>query len=152
MEYPAWVSRCKCRRILHAPVTNDDSEAHAYRLDGDCSQHAMPAGEPAPHSDVRAILRAYRSESPFRPPTNFFQAAQPPSFPFLLTNSRPVPERIGPDRTGKLQFTKRRNRTLFTSPSIRNIDNMLDPPALISGKGMPVTGMRPTTIPTFTRT
>jgi hypothetical protein len=51
-------------------------------FDGDRSQHAMPAGEPAPHSDVRAILRAYRSESFLGPQQIFFQAARPPSFLF----------------------------------------------------------------------
>ena len=51
-----------------------------------------------------------------------------------------------------LQFTNRRSRTLFTSPSIKKIDRILDPPALISGSGTPVTGILPTTIPTFTNT
>src|SRR6185295_876083 len=46
--------------------------------------------------------------------------------PKLLT---PASERIWHGQTSKLQFTKRRKRTLFTSPSIRNIDNMLEPPA-----------------------
>ena len=50
------------------------------------------------------------------------------------------------------QFTNRRNRTLFTSPSIKNIESVLDPPELINGSGIPVTGIRPTTIPTFTNT
>ena len=50
------------------------------------------------------------------------------------------------------QFTNLRSRTLLTKPSIRNIDKILEPPALISGSGMPVTGIRPTTIPTLTST
>jgi hypothetical protein len=50
------------------------------------------------------------------------------------------------------QLTNRRSRTLFTSPSIMNTENMFEPPELMSGRGIPVTGIRPTTIPTFTRT
>ena len=42
--------------------------------------------------------------------------------------------------------------TLFTRPSIRKTDQVFDPPELIRGSGMPVTGIRPTTMPTFTRT
>jgi len=53
---------------------------------------------------------------------------------------------------GSLQFKNRRSLTLFTRPSIRKTDQVLEPPKLISGSGMPVTGMRPTTIPTFTST
>src|SRR5262249_27797506 len=48
------------------------------------------------------------------------------------------------------QLTKRRSRTLFTRPSIKNVDSVFEPPALIRGRGMPVTGILPTTIPTFT--
>jgi hypothetical protein len=55
-------------------------------------------------------------------------------------------------RLSATQFTNRRSRTLFTSPSIKNIATIFDPPELISGSGMPVTGIRPTTIPTFTKT
>ncbi len=55
-------------------------------------------------------------------------------------------------RLSATQFTNRRSRTLFTSPSIKNIATIFDPPELISGSGMPVTGIRPTTIPTFTST
>ena len=55
-------------------------------------------------------------------------------------------------RLSATQFTNRRSRTLFTSPSIKNIATIFDPPELISGSGMPVTGIRPTTIPTFTNT
>ena len=51
-----------------------------------------------------------------------------------------------------LQFTKRRRRTLLTSPNIINVESVLEPPALISGRGIPVTGIRPITIPTFTST
>src|SRR5581483_10249530 len=51
-----------------------------------------------------------------------------------------------------LQFTNRRSRTLFTSPSIKNTATIFDPPELISGSGIPVTGILPTTIPTFTNT
>jgi hypothetical protein len=50
------------------------------------------------------------------------------------------------------QFTNLRNLTLFTKPSIRNTDHVLDPPELISGRGIPVIGIRPTTIPTLTNT
>lgn len=50
-----------------------------------------------------------------------------------------------------LQLIKRRSRTLFTSPSIINMDNVFDPPALMKGSGMPVTGIRPITMPTLTR-
>ena len=53
-------------------------------------------------------------------------------------------------RLGSAQFTNRRSRTLFTSPNIKNVDNVFEPPALISGSGMPTTGILPTTIPTFT--
>jgi hypothetical protein len=56
-------------------------------------------------------------------------------------------------KTGRfpaIQLTNRRSRTLFTSPSIKNIATIFDPPELISGSGMPVTGILPTTIPTFT--
>ena len=67
----------------------------------------------------------------------------------LSTIQRPPPA-IQDNHTRALQFTKRRNRTLFTSPSIKNTDRRLEPPLLISGKGMPVTGIRPTTIPMFT--
>ena len=52
--------------------------------------------------------------------------------------------------SGSAQFTKRRSRTLFTSPNIKNVDNVFEPPALISGSGMPTTGILPTTIPIFT--
>jgi len=55
-------------------------------------------------------------------------------------------------RAVRSQFTNRRSRTLFTSPSIKNIATISDPPELISGSGIPVTGIRPTTIPTFTKT
>ena len=48
------------------------------------------------------------------------------------------------------QLRNRRSLTLFTSPSIINTENIFEPPELMSGKGIPVTGMRPTTIPTFT--
>jgi hypothetical protein len=51
-----------------------------------------------------------------------------------------------------VQFTKRLRRTLFTSPSIKKFDKTLDPPALISGNGIPVVGIRPTTIPALTST
>jgi hypothetical protein len=61
-----------------------------------------------------------------------------------LLESRPSPDHF--------QFTNRRSRTLFTSPSIKNIATIFEPPELISGRGMPVTGIRPTTIPTFTNT
>ena len=49
------------------------------------------------------------------------------------------------------QFKNRQSRTLLTSPSIINIDNVFEPPALIRGSGMPTTGIRPMTIPTFTK-
>jgi hypothetical protein len=51
-----------------------------------------------------------------------------------------------------LQLTNRRSRTLLTSPSIKKNATMFDPPELISGRGIPVTGILPTTIPTFTKT
>jgi hypothetical protein len=66
------------------------------------------------------------------------------------TRSPSLPERAHPALCA--QFTNRRSRTLFTSPSIKNIATIFDPPELISGSGMPVTGIRPTTIPTFTST
>jgi hypothetical protein len=50
------------------------------------------------------------------------------------------------------QFTNLRNLTPFTKPSIRKIDQVLDPPELIRGSGIPVIGIFPTTIPTFTST
>jgi hypothetical protein len=50
-----------------------------------------------------------------------------------------------------LQFTNLRSRMLFTSPSSMKFDKIADPPALIKGRGIPVTGIRPTTIPTFTK-
>jgi len=62
---------------------------------------------------------------------------------------------LNPLKAGRLsasQFTNRRSRTLFTSPSIKNIATIFDPPELISGRGIPVTGILPTTIPTFTNT
>jgi hypothetical protein len=53
---------------------------------------------------------------------------------------------------GRRYSTNLRSRTLLTSPSIMKFDNTLEPPALIKGSGIPVTGIRPTTIPTFTST
>jgi hypothetical protein len=51
-----------------------------------------------------------------------------------------------------IQFTNLRNLTPFTKPSIKKIDQVLEPPELISGSGIPVIGIFPTTIPTFTNT
>lgn len=62
---------------------------------------------------------------------------------------RPTPAESGTIRA-PIQFTNRRSRTLFTSPSIRNTEKIFEPPELINGRGIPVTGIRPTTIPTFT--
>ena len=60
------------------------------------------------------------------------------------------PPRLNRAVSGSAQFTNRRSRTLFTSPNIKNVDNVFEPPALISGSGMPTTGILPITIPTFT--
>ena len=54
--------------------------------------------------------------------------------------------------TNKSQLTNLLNLTPFTSPSIKKIDHVFEPPELMSGSGIPVTGIRPTTIPTFTNT
>ena len=51
-----------------------------------------------------------------------------------------------------LQFTNLLNLTLLTRPSIRNTDQVFEPPELINGSGIPVIGIRPITIPTFTNT
>lgn len=64
----------------------------------------------------------------------------------LLTAPNPKSNLDQPAR----QFTNRRSLTLWTRPSIRKVDSVLEPPALISGSGIPVIGMRPTTIPIFT--
>lgn len=48
--------------------------------------------------------------------------------------------------------TERLSLTLFTRPNIKKTESTLDPPELMRGRGMPVTGIRPTTIPTFTST
>src|SRR5947209_7307960 len=64
--------------------------------------------------------------------------------PFLLSN-RPIPGHT-------YQFTNLRNLTLFTKPNIRKIDHVFEPPELIKGNGIPVIGILPITIPTFTNT
>jgi hypothetical protein len=88
--------------------------------------------------------RAYRSLT-VAPPKSHAQRSQPGKTWRILQS--PSWEAAAPR---PLQFTNRRSRTLFTSPSIKKIDKMFDPPALMRGSGIPVTGMRPTTIPTFT--
>jgi hypothetical protein len=37
-------------------------------------------------------------------------------------------------------------------PNIKNTERIFEPPELIRGNGIPVTGILPTTIPTFTNT
>ena len=66
---------------------------------------------------------------------------------FVLLSSGPFRPNSAPDLEGLIQFTNLRSRTLFTNPSIRKIDQVFEPPALISGSGIPVTGILPTTIP-----
>src|SRR5260370_42691694 len=99
-----------------------------------------PAGNPFLIRMHALALSAHRSESPVRPPTKFLGRLRPPNF---LSSKQ-----LGPAgccvpswvrETGKFQFTKRRTRTLFTRPSMRKMDNMLEPPALINGRGTPVT-------------
>ena len=93
---------------------------------------------PDPYDTV-ASANALRSELSFGSQQKFVQPEQKP-----ITNKlKHVPHPAA-------QFTKRRSRTLFTSPSIKKVDSVFEPPALMSGRGMPVTGILPTTIPTFT--
>jgi len=129
----------------------DESEAHAYRLGGDPISTPHAGWGNPPSFGCARFSHACRSESPVRSPTKFSGRPAAVPFSFRKTTQAGVGSHSGP-RTGNLQFTKRRRRTLLTRPSIRNIDNILEPPALISGRGIPVTGMRPTTIPTLTRT
>src|ERR1039457_4964394 len=63
------------------------------------------------------------------------------------------PEISGGTQEVKLQFrqlTNRRMRTFIATPSARNVNNTEDPPYLINGKGIPVTGINPMTIPMLT--
>lgn len=72
--------------------------------------------------------------------------------PLLIRNLQAPRVPLAPNKFFSTQFTNRLRRTLFTSPSIKKLDKILDPPALISGRVMPVTGIRPTTMPAFTST
>ena len=40
---------------------------------------------------------------------------------------------------------------MFTSPSAKKLVQILEPPELIKGSGIPVTGIKPATIPTLIR-
>ena len=89
--------------------------------------------------------------TPYRPAAATNKSFEMHLLPGITFDLVPVRERRDPIRMIlKIQLTNRRSRTMFTSPSIRNVDKVLDPPELISGNGMPVTGILPTTIPTFT--
>ena len=130
---PAWVPAVTCTRpcrlLLHI-------ESHARRI-------------PVEFDRLMAV-----------PPTATpsFGRGKPPSHPSRALNLAPrVPslscgsqQNILNYSIAAAQFTKRRSRTLFTNPNIKNVESVFEPPALISGRGMPVTGILPTTIPTFT--
>ena len=51
---------------------------------------------------------------------------------------------------GPAQFTKRLMRMFITMPRARNVNSTDEPPYLNRGRGMPVTGIRPMTMPTLT--
>ena len=53
---------------------------------------------------------------------------------------------------GSAQFTNRRLLTLMAKPIPRKVKSSEDPPWLMSGKGMPVTGRTPIIIPVLTAT
>jgi len=114
-------------------------ESHAIPAPVEFTLNIVATGEPPSHPSRSAAFRARRSELFFRLPTKIF----------VLLNCSKSPRRYRAV-SGSAQFTKRRSRTLFTSPNIKNVDNVFEPPALISGSGMPTTGILPTTIPTFT--
>ena len=66
--------------------------------------------------------------------------------PYLIQVCRTSPVQ------GRNQVADRLSLTLLTRPSNKKTDRIFDPPELISGRGIPATGIRPTTIPTLTST
>ena len=123
-----------------------------------------PAPCAMPHRALRSAAAA--PQNLVQPKPDYFLPSRARYRPLRLTSCDAEKRRSGRPDSRRLvvgvrlaspfpascQFTNRRNRTLFTSPSIKNIESVLDPPELINGSGMPVTGIRPTTIPTFTNT
>ena len=99
----------------------------------------QPGNHPISSVASARVPGAPRSEFPSAPNKKFV----------LQTKNKKTDEQAKACSTWN-QFTKRLSRTLFTSPNIKNVDSVFEPPALISGRGMPVTGILPTTIPTFT--
>ena len=108
-------------------------EAHAARDGGD---HSTPSRSGNRSSSGGSATRLSPSGSLTGLPTIFLLFTQK-----AARAARPI---------HSIQPINLLRRTLLTSPSIMKFESTLEPPALISGNGMPVTGIRPTTIPTFT--
>jgi hypothetical protein len=124
--------------------------------DGDHSQTPWKGAQPNRWSGLETRTRTRTGWNRTRLPSIFLRAGRLSASQFNKSRTTQrdaitfTTERAHPALCA--QFTNRRSRTLFTSPSIKNIATIFDPPELISGSGMPVTGIRPTTIPTFTST
>ena len=115
--HPAWVSRLRGPGLNCRPAAYDDSEAHACRRGwrSDLYTRRRP-GNPflirthalrGALTGPRVLLGSQQNfQGSFSRPTSFLQAG-----------------RLAPheSRNRQLQFTKRRTRTLLTSPSIKKL-------------------------------